>query len=394
MKLVVITSRFPYPLEKGDKLRLYHQIKELSKNHQITLIALSEHFVPFEHIKHLQYFCANIHILRLRKWHILFNLIRGFLIRMPLQVSYFYAPYLKKTIQNFIQSAQPDHVYCQLIRMAPYVSDLNNPKTLDFQDAFSAGMRRRTQQSPFWLKWFFQLETKRLQNYEQAVFEKFTHCTIISQQDQAALQIPNKEQITIVPNGVDINFFQPNISTARSYDLVFVGNMGYHPNVEAVKFLVHEILPIIKIHLPNVKLLIAGARPTAAVKNLASENVYISGWVGNILTAYQSAKLFIAPLFLGSGQQNKILEAMACGLPCITTPQVNNAIHASVNETIFIAEKAEEFATLAVNLLNDNVLRERIGEQARQFVEQRFGWQSATAILERLFNNSTDLQSV
>lgn len=243
---------------------------------------------------------------------------------------------------------------------------------------------------PF-LKWLFRLESKRLQWYEEMAFKAFDHCAIISKQDRNALTFTNKERITIVPNGVDLNFFQSNQATAKRYDIVFVGNMGYYPNVEAAKFLVYDILPILQQQLPDVKILIAGARPRTAVKNMGSQNVYISGWVGNILTAYQSAKLFIAPLFQGSGQQNKILEAMACGLPCITTPQVNNAIGARVNEAIFTAEKPAEFAALAVQLLTDPALRERTGEHARQFVEQQFSWQSAAAILENLILDVTKI---
>ncbi len=386
MNVVILASRFPYPLEKGDKLRLYHQIKELSKSHQITLIALSEAALPIAHIEHLQTFCIQIHILPLQKGRIAMNLLRGFFHGLPLQVSYFYSPYLKQRIQNLIKAAAPEHVYCQLIRMAPYVIDLQLPKTLDYQDAFSVGMQRRAGRATFW-SWLFRLETKRLQKYEHLVSTQFNHCTIISEQDKNGLEVADKRPISIVPNGVDIEFFQPNPGYKKKYDLVFVGNMGYHPNVEAAKFLVKSVFPILQQMLPDSTLLIAGARPTAEVKNLANEHIHISGWMEDIREAYWSAKLFIAPIFLGSGQQNKILEAMACGLPCITTPQVNNAIDASVNDTIFLAEKPEVFAGFAAKLLESADLQARVGRAARKFVTQQFSWQSATNILEKLFRS-------
>lgn len=385
MKLVILASRFPYPLEKGDKLRLYHQIKSLSKNHEIILIALNEQPVSVEQIEQIQPFCRDIHILPLRKGRIAVNLVSGVLRGMPLQVSYFYTPYLKSGLQNIIKSAAPQHIYCQLIRMAPYVADLPIAKTLDYQDAFSAGMERRAARAPFWLKWLLQVEAQRLQQQEELAAQQFDHCTIISEQDKKLLPVTNKNKISVIPNGVDIEFFQPNWSSNKAYDLVFVGNMGYHPNVEAAKFLVKAVLPLVQVKIPEVRVLIAGARPTAAIRALATEQVHVSGWLENILTAYQNAKLFVAPLFLGSGQQNKILEAMACGLPCITTPQVNNAIGASVNETIFVAEKAEEFANFAVRLLLNNALREQTGRQARLFVAENFSWQSAVEKLEKLF---------
>ncbi len=388
MKLVILASRFPYPLEKGDKLRLYHQIKQLSQKHDITLIALNEYPVKSEHLAHLQAYCNNIHVLPLSKWQIFYNLIRGFLSGMPLQVSYFYNASVKNKIHHIIQSLQPEFIYCQLVRMAPYVMDLDIPKIMDYQDAFSVGMQRRAERSSFWLRWLFRLETRRLQRYEQQVATVFDYCTIISQQDKDLLHIADKKHIAVVPNGVDVEFFQPDLRYPKKYDLVFVGNMGYHPNVEAAKFLVKTILPVLQQQIPQIKLLIAGARPTAEVKSLASENVHISGWLDDIREAYWSAKLFVAPIFLGSGQQNKILEAMACGLPCITTPQVNNAIHADVNQTIFLAEKAEEFANFAARLLTDDALREQTGAHARNFVATHFSWQSATAVLDNFFKQS------
>lgn len=388
MNLVIIASRFPYPLEKGDKLRLYHQIKELSQQHSITLIALNEVPVSAQHIKHLQAYCEYIHIIPLAKWLIIKNLIRGFLSGMPLQVSYFYAPVLKQDIHKLIKNHNTDYIYCQLIRMAPYVMDLKIPKILDYQDAFSVGMQRRSERSSFWLKWLLKLEARRLQRFEQAAAKFFDHCIIISEQDKNLLNIAIENKIYVVPNGVDIHFFQPNINVDKKYDLVFVGNMGYHPNVEAAKFLVKKVMPILQKHLPNIKLLIAGARPTTEVKNLASENVTISGWMDDIREAYWSAKLFIAPIFLGSGQQNKILEAMACGLPCITTQQVNNAIDASVNEAIFLAETPTAFANFAIQLLSDAALREQTGERAKKFVVHHFSWQSATSGLEALINKN------
>jgi sugar transferase (PEP-CTERM/EpsH1 system associated) len=384
LNLLLIASRFPYPLEKGDKLRLYHQIKELSKNHHITLIALNEAHVSTDHLAHLQSFCQQIHIFRLRKWQIAINLLRGFLQGLPLQVSYFYCPSFKKEMQGLIEKYQPEHIYCQLVRMVPYVQHSPYPKTLDYQDAFSVGMQRRAARSSFWLKGLLNLETKRLQKMEQQAFQLFNHCTIISKQDQHLLPFEAKNEVTVVPNGVDTVYFQPNVTTITTYDLVFVGNMGYHPNIIAAKYLVHEILPVLQQTIPHLKLLIAGARPTLEVQQLAGEHIYVSGWMEDIRTAYHSAKVFVAPLFLGSGQQNKILEAMACGLPCITTPQVNNAIGARVNETIFLAETAPDFAAAVVQLLTDGALRRRSGSAARRFVEQHFSWQSATAVLENL----------
>ena len=384
-KLVVLTSRFPYPLEKGDKLRVYYQIKALSQKYDITLITLSEHPVRLADIQHLQGFCRQIHRFRLRSYQIFFNLVRGFFSGLPLQVSYFYSPSINRKIQQLVRDLNPDHIYCQLIRMAPYAQGLSAAKTIDYMDAFSVGMQRRALQSKGIAKYLFNVEAKRLQAYEAHIFQAFQHHTVISHQDRALLQIPEKERIHVIPNGVDTDFFKPDTSITKTYHLAFVGNMGYHPNIEAAKFLVKSVLPLVQETFPNLKVLIAGARPSPEVKRLENDQVRVSGWVKDIREAYQVAQLFVGPIFLGSGQQNKILEAMAMGLPCITSPQVNNAIAAPVNTAILVAASAETFAQQIIELLQAPERQIEIGGAARAFVQQHFSWQHSTELLSRLF---------
>lgn len=380
----MLTSRFPYPLEKGDKLRIYYQIKELSLQHEVTLISLSEYPVSSDDLAHLQQFCTTIHILRLSKFSVFLNLINGIFRGLPLQVSYFYNPRFKNQIQSIIQKAQPNHIYCQLIRMAPYVRDTPLPKTLDYMDAFSVGMQRRADRAKGLTKWLFNWEARRLRKFEAQVFHNFNHCTIISEQDRDLLDIAQQAKILIVPNGVDIDFFQPNFKPDKKYQLAFVGNMGYYPNVEAAKFLVQQILP--KLTKINVKTLIAGARPTQEIRNLQNDQVVISGWVEDIREAYASAEILVAPIFLGSGQQNKILEAMSMGIPCITTTIVNNAIHAPVDKAILIADDAAAFAQQIQRLLIDKNLRSKIGHTAREFIKQKYSWKHSVSIFAELFD--------
>ncbi|MDX1939134.1 MAG: glycosyltransferase, partial [Saprospiraceae bacterium] len=239
------------------------------------------------------------------------------------------------------------------------------------------------------IKWIFELETKRLSRYESQVLLKFNDCAIISEQDRTLLMFPQKENIKIIPNGVDIQFFKPNKDSEKKYHIVFVGNMGYHPNVKAAKYLVNEILPILQEKIPDIKILIAGARPSAEVRNLQRERVVVTGWMDDIRDAYSSAQVFVAPIFFGSGQQNKILEAMSMGLPCITTSMVNNAIGAPVETGIYVADNADSFATQIVQLLQNPDLQLKIGQASRVFVEQNYSWQHSVSILAELFEKNS-----
>jgi polysaccharide biosynthesis protein PslH len=382
MKLLVLTSRFPYPLEKGDKLRIYHQLRELSAQHEVLLFCLSEQPVKPAHRAVLEALCQEVRVYQLGKPGLLWQLLRSLLSRLPVQATFFYRPRWHRALKSWVAAEQPDHAYVQLLRMAEYARDLPLPTTLDYMDCFSIGMERRSASSPPWLAWFFRLEARKLRRYERRLACLFTHHTIISAQDRAQLDLPADCEVHIIPNGIDTHFFQPQTAAPADHELVFIGNLGYAPNVEAARVLGREIMPL----LPTTyRLLLAGARPTAAVRQLAhSPRVTVFGWVEDIRDAYSRGRIFVAPLFTGSGQQNKILEAMAMGIPCITTPLVNNAIGAREGEEVLLASNPAEFARQIERLQADEALYVRLQTQARRLVETQFSWQEATQRLSQL----------
>jgi polysaccharide biosynthesis protein PslH len=393
VKLLVLTSRFPYPLEKGDKLRIFHQIRELSQRHEIILCALTEEIVQDVDYQHVMPFCSQIHIFHLSKTTIFFNFLAGILRGLPFSVSYFFNRKIQKQILNIAEKEKPNHVYCQLIRTSEYFKGTTFPKTLDYMDAFSVGMHRRSQDDAWFLRPFFALESKLLCRYEITISSYYNHLTIISQQDKALMIGSNIANIKVVPNGIDYQYFTPNYEqkVPLIYDIVFVGNLGYYPNIQAAKYLVNQILPLLKKEYPNIKILLAGARPSQELELLANENVDIKRDLEDIREAYAAAKIFVAPIFQGSGQQNKILEAMAMGLPCITTTLVNNAILAKPNEDIFTADTEGVFVEQILNLLQDIDYQLIIKANGRQFVKSHYSWQTATQALNDLIENKFNL---
>jgi polysaccharide biosynthesis protein PslH len=392
VKLLVLTSRFPYPLEKGDKLRIFHQIRELSSYHEIVLCTLAEDVVQDVDYQEVKPFCTHIHIIPLSQSTVvkntIFNTLKG--IALPFQVSYFYDKKIKKQILDIIEAEQPDHIYTQLARMAEYVQGVDIPKTLDYMDAFSLGAERRAESSSWLTRWFWRIEARKMAKYEAQIGSDFEHLTIISEQDREALLLNQKNEIHIVPNGVDLDFFKKEDNPPPpQYDIAFIGNLGYYPNVEAAKYLIYRILPLLLKDFPLIKILIAGARPSSEVWDLASAHVIVQGWVDDIRESYQSTQLLVAPLFHGSGQQNKILEAMAMKIPCITTQLVNSAILAMPDTEISIANTEKEFAQKIVFLLKNPDFRDKMSKNGRLFVEKRYSWKSSTLILNTVLESKT-----
>ncbi len=370
MNLLIISSRFPYPLEKGDKLRLYYQIRELAKWHKITLVSVSdEEASDLDKLQLQPYVNAQYHF-DITSGVRLFNRLSALVTGLPIQVSQLYDSSIMNAIKKITQRHHIEHVYCQLPRAAEYARRLNIPKTIDYMDAFGESMEKRASINKGFKKRLFTTEAKRMRLYESKIFIDFDHHTLISEQDKSYMAISNPDLIHVVPNGIDTDFFSFGLEKKSTFDLAFIGNMGYPPNEAAAVYITDHILPL----LTDASLAISGARPTPIVQQLANDSVTVVGWVDDIRDAYRSSKVFLAPIFSGTGQQNKILEAMAIGLPSITTTQVNNAIGATDGQEVLIANNPEEFALAVKKLLNDDQLYKHIQKNARNFVVAKYSW--------------------
>lgn len=391
MKLFVLLPRIPYPLEKGDKLRAFNQIKQLSKCHEIVLCALNTNkkLDKQQAFKALQPYCVSINFFDLSKIGIGINIFIAWLKGFPLQTGYFYNSKIARKIQKLIKQHQPDLLYGQLLRVAPYIRHNELPKAIDYQDVFSEGMKRRMKTCRWWEKPFFRMEYKRLQKYEAVIFDDFDVKTIISKPDRDRIAHPNRDQILIIPNGVDHDFFRPK-DCEKIYDLVFTGNMGYPPNSNAVSFLVKDILPLVWNKRPETRILIAGASPDANVRRTASEKITVSGWIEDIRDAYAQSRVFIAPMRIGTGLQNKLLEAMSMRLPTITTSLANSALQAKENTEILVGDDAETLAKHILTLLNNSKKADELAQAGYDFVRKNYDWTATTATLEKAMQQAVN----
>lgn len=389
MKILVVLPRFPYPLEKGDKLRAFHQIRCLSEHHDIYLFCLSHQSVTTEQQDRLRPYCRKIDVARLSTIGSGCKAVRNAFRDKSLQMGYWYSRRARHQLEALAAQVQPDVVYCQMLRTMDYVRNLRQPKVMDFQDALSLNIERRMLNHRGLRYFMLHYEFKMLRQAEYASYHRFNALTIISDVDRQAIPGKDNRHIVIVPNGVDMSYYHPMPSVSKQYEVVFCGNMQYVPNVDAVRFLIEEVMPVVWETMPTAHVLLAGTSPVASVRRLASNKVTVSGSVDDIRRCYASGQVFVAPMRLGSGLQNKLLEAMAMHVPCVTTPLANTALGATPGEEIQVGEGAVALAAHIVQLLQQDDLRQQQAQRAYHFVQEHYSWSSATQVLEQVLINAT-----
>ena len=384
-KLFVILPRIPWPLEKGDKLRSYYFVKGLSEYYDITLFALYDERYGNDVVEKIREISKEYHFFRIHLFAVFLQAIAALFTGKPFQVAYFTNYRLRRAVRKAARQQQPKAVFCQLVRTAQYARGLDCVKILDYQDTLSLGMKRRAASASGLQKLFFRSEGQRLMRYEAMVSGWFDHTLIITDQDRTELPV-SEAKVHVIPNGVDTKHYSP-VDCEIRHEMLFVGNMSYPPNINAMEYFVEHVLPGVVEHIPDAELVIAGAKPHGRVRMLASDHVIVTGWVDDPREYYRSSALFIAPMQIGTGLQNKLLEAMSMQRPCITTDLANSALGARHGDEILVADTASEWIELVVALLKNKEERDRIAINGRKFVIDKYSWPAQIKKLHQIIES-------
>ncbi|MCS6978849.1 MAG: glycosyltransferase [Flavobacteriales bacterium] len=385
MKILVLTPRFPYPLDKGDKLRAFHQIRLLSEHHDIALFALSDRPVTAAHTAQLKPYVKALHVEPLHPLQILKSLLIALPSKYPFQVAYHTHPRALRNFRQFLEAFKPDIVYFQLLRTLAYIQEAKGYKlALDMMDPFAKNVHLRLPHTSFWLRPFLAEEEARLDYAERIAFERFGRVGIISPRDREDIRSPARAEAFIIPNGIDTTYYQP-METPKKWDVCFVGSMRYPSNIEAALFLAEQVMPRVWETLPQACLVLVGADPPRRIRRLRNSRIEVTGRVPDTRPYYAGSKVFCAPMYLNTGIQNKILEAMAMGLPVVTTSRANESLQGQPDAHLFVADDAEIMAHAVLKLLFDSDLCEHMGNLGRKFVLETFSWDKTAEALQAFF---------
>lgn len=377
--LLFLSSRVPYPLVGGDKIRVFNTLTILSQKYEVDLLYIDNESITKSTEEVLKKYCSQIKCFVIsKKQHYLSTLLGFIRNTKPLQVNYYY----DKEIQNWINHNidNYDAVFCNLIRTTEYVRPFSLPKYVDFVDSIAMNYEKAyTKSSGIW-KLIYKVEKIRVKNYEKIIAKEFDKKFIISQVDRSYIDKENKLDIQVIGN------FVPNISVdkniqVKDYQFCFLGKMDYEPNISAVVYFVEKIFPKVKQKYPNTIFKIIGANPTKRVRELErTEGVIVTGFVENPYIFVQESMLFVAPMVSGAGVQNKILEAMSMGKCVVTTPIGAEGLDNLTGGELVACESDTDFCDKICYLLTDKIEVENIGIKAREYINRYYSQERLTTI--------------
>lgn len=381
MRLLYVIPRFPYPPLRGDQNVPYHRLRLLGSRHEISVLGFYENEAQLEHISELERHCERVELVRLPARRSVANMLaHGPVSRLPFQVLYYRSRAFSARLDRLLAEGHFDVVNGFMLRVAPYLDRVAVPTVLDVMDSMQLRFERYVQIERGPKRWAYAEELRRVRRLERAAAARYDRLVVVAEQDRPFFP---GENVSVIPLGVDTDEFFPG-REARPGRLIFSGNMGYAPNVAAVRWFVEYCLPLVRAQLPETELVIAGARPSPEVRALAGPGVTVTGFVDSIADALRASSIAVTPMQSGSGMQNKILEAMACGVPVVTTRLGLGSIEARPDEVV-LAESPADTAAAVVELLRDPARARELGRRGRERVLASYSWERNARSAEELY---------
>lgn len=389
MIVFYLAQRVPYPPDRGDKIRTFNEIRYLSRKHEVHVFCLADGVEDMDNVTGLSAYAASVTAVPrtglASKVRALVALCTG----RPFSVGYFDEARLHQLIERERARLKPDLALAFSSGMAQYVERLEDlPRIMEFCDLDSLKWEQYAARGRPPMSWAYATEARRLLAYERQIAYGFDHSIVCTSREQDDFErlIP-RATVTYIANGVDLEFFSGGRTPKEPDRLVFTGVMDYLPNVDAVVWFCEQVLPAVQRKVPGATFTICGSRPSATVRALAARpGVTVTGRVDDVRPYLDAAAVAVVPIRLARGIQNKLLEAMAMGLPCVSATAAWTGIEVAGDSGVLIADEPDAFADHVVTLLTDHDLRVRAGCAARSAVERHYSWAAQLAALDAVFD--------
>jgi polysaccharide biosynthesis protein PslH len=391
MKILYICHRFPFPPSRGGKIRPFNMIKHLSQQHEVHVCSLARSAAEAEAGQGLRQYCAHSECAVVAEPLQNLRMIARLPTPTPSSMGYFYSRELDKRVRALHKRHRYDAIFVHCSSVAQYVAGIQDcAKVLDFGDMDSQKWLEYSNYKPFPLSTGYWWEGRKLERAERKLAYRFELCTATTRAELATLnQLAPGVTTDWFPNGVDHEYFSPDGGDYDPNAISFIGRMDYYPNQECMLRFCNEVLPLIRKHRPKTKLSIVGADPIPTIRKLGElPNVVVTGSVPDVRPYVLRSALMVAPLAIARGTQNKILEAMALGVPVITSNVAAAGVDVVPGEHLLVADGAAECAQTVLRLMSDRDERQRLSEAGRARVISHHHWPTSMRRLDAILDRA------
>ncbi|MBN8591904.1 MAG: glycosyltransferase [Anaerolineae bacterium] len=393
MRVLLLTQVLPYPPDSGPKIKTYHVIKYLAQRHRVTLVAFVRDTDKPEYIAHLKTLCERVitvPIQRAASRDLVF-LGKSLLSGQPWMMLRDERPEMRAALAELAATSQFDIVHADQLNMGQYALPFpSGRKVLDLHNALWVLYKRMSEAQAFTnpMKYLLMRDWPLLKRYEAEMCRRFDAVTAVSEEDKAALiEAGAPSAMTVIPIAVDLDS-QPYIERQpKGPHIIHIGTMYWPANINAINWFLDAIYPLIKARLPEVRCTLIGARPPESIieRAKADPSLTVTGYVDDPLPYLQDASMMIVPLKAGGGMRVKILNALAQGIPMVTTTVGCEGIAVTPDKDILIADEPAAFAEASLRLLTDADLNQRISQNGRDMVMQRYDYREAVKPLDDVY---------
>jgi sugar transferase (PEP-CTERM/EpsH1 system associated) len=391
MNILFACHRFPFPPNRGGKIRPFHMIQRLSQRHSVTVASVAHTPQELADGAGLKQYCDAILaevIPNPKRWTQTLAALPG---NTPSSVAYFHSASLQKRVSDAFRASRFDLAVVHCAFAAQYIAGVNGvPRVLDFGDLDSGKWFDYSVHRWFPLSFGYLMEARKLRRYETELAAQFNRVTLTTKGEEVEFQTLGVPVSTeVIPNGVNTSYFQARkTQPLESRVLAFLGRMDYYPNIDGVLYFIQDVFPLVRRCIPSAELRIIGSNPSRAIRKLASiPGVTVTGHVPDVRTYLEDAALGVVPLRLARGTQNKILELMAAGIPVVTTATAAKGIQAVAGRDLLVADQPAQFAQQVLDVLEQPELRSRLAAAGARQVAAAHAWEPSMARFEEILTN-------
>jgi len=400
MRILFLTQLLPYPPDSGPKIRMYYMLRYLAERHEVTLVALVRGTEHEEDIEHLRGLCEAVHTVHLPRSALRngYFLARSLLSDRPFTIVRDRVPAEDRLLNRLLSTGHYDAFHADQLYTAQYGlsrPSLNGIKTVvDKHNAYFAMVQRLAdvERNPL-KRWLLDREARLLADYEARVCRSYDHVLTVTEHDREVLGklSGQPEKMRALPICVDTETLQPVERLHDTHELTMVGSMFYPPNVDGVCWFIREVYPHVRAEYPEVRLNVIGARPAPVVRQLAAGNpsIRVTGYVDDLTPYLQQTTAMIVPLRSGSGMRVKIVDALARGVPVVSTTVGAEGLDVIPGQHLLVADEPADFAGAALRLLREPDLGARLTRAGRRLAETQYDWRRAYTALDEIYRSKS-----